>query len=36
MIRRLVEQSYLAAGEPTPSSIGFWLDELRSPELLFT
>lgn len=35
MIRRLVEVSYDAAfGSPTPEQIGFWLRELRTPELL--
>lgn len=35
MIRRLVEQSYFAsAGRETPELVGFWLRELRTPELL--
>ena len=32
-VRRLVERSYLAE-EPAPSKISFWLQELRTPELL--
>lgn len=34
MIRRLVEQSFFSAGEPTGQEIAFWLAELRSPQLL--
>ena len=35
MIRRLVEASYFADRErPTPELVGFWLRELRTPELL--
>jgi len=35
MIRRLVEISYMTDRDaPTPKRIGFWLGELRTPELL--
>lgn len=35
MIRRLVEQNYFAStGNPTSQEIEFWLEELRTPELL--
>jgi hypothetical protein len=35
MIRRLVEANYLAHREdPSPEQIGFWLRELRTPQLL--
>ena len=35
MIRRLVEANYAAFhDDPTPARIRFWLDELRTPELL--
>lgn len=35
MIRRLIDRSYLTRAEsPTRDLIGFWLRELRSPELL--
>ncbi len=35
MIRRLVEVNYLThRTEPTPERIAFWLNELRTPELL--
>jgi hypothetical protein len=33
MIRRLMEQAFLSTAEQPPGSIGFWLAELRSPEL---
>lgn len=34
MIRRLVEQSVYSTVEPTEQKVRFWLEELRSPELL--
>lgn len=34
MIRRLVEQAFYSTVEPSAQSVGFWLAELRSPELL--
>ena len=35
MVRRLVEVNYLAhRGEPTPEQVSFWLQELRTPQLL--
>jgi ribosomal protein L12E/L44/L45/RPP1/RPP2 len=34
MIRRLVEQAFYSTDEPSAQSVGFWLAELRSPELL--
>ena len=34
MIRRLVEQAFYSAVEPSPRAVGFWLAELRTPELL--
>jgi hypothetical protein len=34
IIRRLVEQSYYSAAEPSAESVEFWLSELRTPELL--
>ena len=35
MLRRLVEQSYFGhSGNPSPELVGFWLRELRTPELL--
>jgi hypothetical protein len=34
MIRRLLEQAFYSTVEPSAQSVGFWLAELRSPELL--
>jgi len=34
MIRRLVEQSWYSATEPTAAAVTFWLRELRTPGLL--
>ena len=35
MVRRLVEANYFTyRDEPTPERVGFWLAELRTPELL--
>jgi len=35
MLRRLVDRNYLTyQEEPTPERVGFWLRELRTPELL--